>query len=112
MYMSSPVLEGDHLYGMSSLRKGQYFCLDAKTGKVLWTTEGREGNQAAVVSAGNALLFLTADGNLIVAGKSLKGFEKVAQYTVADSATYAHPAIVGKQILIKDEAALSLWSVE
>ena len=112
MYMSSPVLEGDHLYGMSSLRKGQYFCLDAKTGATLWTTEGREGTQAAVVSTGNALLFLTADGNLIVAGKSLKGFEKVAQYAVADSATYAHPAIVGRQILIKDEAALSLWSVE
>ena len=112
MYMSSPVLDGDHLYGMSSLRKGQYFCLDAKTGALLWTTEGREGNQAAFVSAGNLLLILTADGNLVVAGKSPKGFEKLAQYAVADSATYAHPAVVGKQILIKDEAALSLWSVE
>jgi outer membrane protein assembly factor BamB len=112
MYMSSPVLDGDHLYGMSSLRKGQYFCLDAKTGAVVWTTEGREGNQAALVSAGDALLILTDGGQLVVAGKSTKGFEKLAQYAVADSATYAHPAVVGKQILIKDEASLSLWSVE
>src|SRR5262245_53245721 len=43
MYMNSPVLEGDYLFGMSSRRKGQYFCLEAATGKVLWATEGREG---------------------------------------------------------------------
>lgn len=112
MYMSSPVLDGDYLFGMSSLRKGQYFCLNAKTGELVWATEGREGNQAAVLNAGGALLFLTADANLIVAGKSLKGFEPLARYTVADNATYTHPAIVGSRILIKDEAALSLWSVE
>jgi outer membrane protein assembly factor BamB len=112
MYMSSPVLDGGHLYGMSATRKGQYFCLDARTGKTVWATEGREGAQAAVVGAGGALLFLTADGDLIVAGKSLKGFEPVARYKVADSATYAHPAVFGKQILVKDDSSLSLWSVE
>ena len=112
MYMSSPVLEGDLLFGLSNTRKGQYFCLDAKTGRMLWATEGRDGNQAAVVSAGNVLLFLTSDADLIVAAKSSKGFEPLARYKVADSATWAHPAVFGKQILVKDEASLSLWSVE
>lgn len=112
MYMSSPVLDGDYLYGLSSQRKGQYFCLDAKTGQIVWATEGRDGNQAAVLSAGGVLLFLTADADLIVAAKSRKGFEPLARYRVADAATWAHPAVFGKQILVKDEAALSLWSVE
>ncbi|HLL77470.1 MAG TPA: PQQ-binding-like beta-propeller repeat protein [Pyrinomonadaceae bacterium] len=112
MYMSSPVLEGDLLYGLSNARKGQYFCLDAKTGQLVWATEGRDGNQAAVLSAGGVLLFLTSDADLIVAAKSRKGFEPLARYKVAESATWAHPAVVGKQILVKDESSLSLWSVE
>lgn len=112
MYMSSPVLDGDLLYGLSNTRKGQYVCLDAKTGRIVWATEGRDGNQAAVLSAGGVLLFLTADADLIVAAKSRKAFEPLARYKVADSATWAHPAILGKQILVKDEASLSLWSVE
>jgi outer membrane protein assembly factor BamB len=112
MYMSSPVLDGDLLYGMSNTRKGQYVCLDAKTGQVVWATEGRDGNQAAVLNAGNVLLFLTSDADLIVAAKSRKGLEPLARYKVAESATWAHPAVFGKQILVKDEASLSLWSVE
>jgi outer membrane protein assembly factor BamB len=112
MYMNSPVLEGDHLFGMSSKRKGQYFCLDAATGKVLWVTEGREGVNAAILNTKDALLILTSDANLIVAKKSAKEFEQVAKYSVADSATYAHPVVLGKKILIKADVAMVLWGVE
>jgi outer membrane protein assembly factor BamB len=112
MYMNSPVLEGEHLYGMSSKRKGQYFCLEAATGKILWITEGREGASAAILNAKDALLILTSDANLIVAKKSVKGFEQVAKYSVADSPTYAHPAPTGKMILVKDDAAMTLWGLE
>jgi outer membrane protein assembly factor BamB len=112
MYMSSPVLDGDVLFGLSNTRKGQYVCLDAKTGQIVWATEGRDGNQAAVLSAGSVLLFLTSDADLIVAAKSRKAFEPLARYKVAESATWAHPAVLGRQILVKDEASLSLWSVE
>ena len=112
MYMSSPVLDGDLLFGMSHLRKGQLFCLDARTGETLWATDGREGQNAVVLSAGDVLLFLTSDANLIVAKKSGKGFEPVTRYSVADSPTWSHPVVLGKQILIKDDAALALWSLE
>jgi outer membrane protein assembly factor BamB len=112
MYMSSPVLDGDYLYGMSSLRKGQYFCLNAKTGALVWATEGREGRTASVLAAGDSLLFLTEDANLIVAKKSPKAFESIARYAVADAATWAHPVVFGKNVLVKDEAALTLWSIE
>ncbi|HKG23001.1 MAG TPA: PQQ-binding-like beta-propeller repeat protein [Blastocatellia bacterium] len=112
MYMSSPVLDGDYLFGLSAKKKGQFFCLDAKTGKTVWATTGREGQNAAVVSAGKNLLFLTADASLIVVNKSAAGFEQVARYTVADTPTWSHPVFLGKRILIKDSANLSLWSLE
>lgn len=112
MYMSSPVLDGDYLYGLSHLRKGQYFCLNAKTGEAVWMTDGREGQNAAVLNAGSVLMFVTADADLVVASKSQKGFEQLARYDVADSPVWSHPVLLGKQILIKDDAALSLWAIE
>jgi outer membrane protein assembly factor BamB len=112
MYMSSPILDGDHLYGLSHLRKGQFFCLDARTGEVLWTTEGREGPNASLLDAKNVLFLLTSDADLIVADKGAKGFKQAARYTVANSPTWAHPVVLGHRILIKDEANLTLWSID
>jgi outer membrane protein assembly factor BamB len=112
MYMNSPVLEGDHLYGMTNKRKGALFCAEVATGKILWTTEGREGANAAILHTKDLLFILNNDAGLIVARKNPKAFEQVAKYSVADSATYAHPVIWGKQILIKDDAAIALWTLE
>jgi outer membrane protein assembly factor BamB len=110
MYMNSPVVEGDHLFGMSSKRKGQYFCMEAATGKVLWTTEGREGANASILNAGDFLFFLNSDAGLIVSRRSPAGFEMLAKYSVGDAVTYAHPVLFNNRILIKDEAAVTLWS--
>lgn len=112
LYMNSPVLDGDFFYGMSAKRKGQFFCAEAATGKVRWATEGREGSQASLLNAKDALFILTSDANLIVAKKVADKFQQLAKYSVADSATYAHPILFGKRILIKDNATLALWSVE
>lgn len=110
MYMNSPVVEGDYLFGMSAKRKGQYFCMEAATGKVLWMTEGREGANASILSAGELLFFLNSDAGLIVARRSPAGFEQVAKYSVGDKTTYSHPVLFNNRILIKDEAAVTLWS--
>jgi hypothetical protein len=40
-----------------------------------------------------------------------KACKPVVRYTVADTATWAQPAISGDGIFIKDVSALTLWSV-
>ena len=50
MYTASFVFNGGLLYGFSMQRKGQFFCLDPQTGKVLWTSDGRQGEYASIVS--------------------------------------------------------------
>jgi outer membrane protein assembly factor BamB len=112
MYMSSPVVSGDLIFGMSDKRRGQYFCLDAATGRTLWLGEGRQGENASLLNAGNFLLLLTNEGRLLVAKPSARAFELVMQYEVAASATWAHPAVVGRNILIKDTTSMTLWSIE
>ena len=53
-------------YGHSSKRKGQFVAMDPETGKLLWATEGRNATSASVVAAGNHLVFLTTESQMIV----------------------------------------------
>jgi len=112
MYMSSPVISENLVFGFSHTQKGHFFCLDLRNGATLWTSQGRQGESASVVSAGGYLIFLTDDGTLTVVRKSPKGFEPVRRYTVADSPTWAHPVVLSGQILVKDELHLTSWKVE
>jgi len=112
MYLSSPILVGDRLFGLSNSRKGRFFCLDVRSGKTLWQSGGRQGDSAALVGAGGVLLLLTTDAELIVAAQDAQVFTPLATYTVAESPTWAHPAVAGGQILVKDRETLTLWHLD
>jgi outer membrane protein assembly factor BamB len=111
MYMSSPVVDGNFVYGFSNRRKGQIFCLDGTTGKVKWATEGRGGTNASLQIAGPNLVVLTTDGDLIVVKKNPEKFEELHRYKVADSQTWAQPVLLGSDLLIRNATAVSLWSL-
>jgi outer membrane protein assembly factor BamB len=111
MYMNSPVVRGDLLFGLCHKRKGEFFCLDARTGKTLWTGDGRQGENAAILEGGDTLFLLTNDAELMVAKATGDGFKLLKKYTVATSPTWAHPVLVGNRILIKDKMTLALLSL-
>ncbi len=112
MYMNSPVISGNLLFGMSHKNKGQFFCVDATTGKTLWTGDPRQGENAVMLVAGDTIFSLTNNAELIVSTVASKGSTIVKKYKVADSETWAHPAITGKRVLIKDQNSLALLSFE
>ncbi|HEU0185873.1 MAG TPA: PQQ-binding-like beta-propeller repeat protein [Blastocatellia bacterium] len=112
MYMNSPLLAGGLLFGMSHKNKGQFFCLDAATGKTLWTGDPRQGENAAMVIAGDTIFSLTNDADLIVTSAADKGAKVIKKYHVAEKPTWAHPAITGRSILIKDESTLAVWGLD
>jgi outer membrane protein assembly factor BamB len=111
MYLCNPVVIGDTLFGLSTRNSGQFFALDARTGKVLWLGQPRQATNTAVVKAGDLLFLLNDDGELIVARGSRTGFEPLKRYIVADSATWAQPAISGKRMFVKDVTSLALWTL-
>jgi outer membrane protein assembly factor BamB len=111
-YLSNPVVVGDTVFGLSQRDRGQYFALDAKTGKVLWLGPARQATNTAVVKAGELLFLLNDNAELIVARASQTAFEPLKRYTVADSATWAQPTLSGKRIFVKDVSSLTLWTVD
>jgi len=113
LYMSTPVLQGNTLFGFSALKKGQFFALDADTGKTLWQGPGRMGENAAILNVGgSSFLALTNEANLIVVPVNAKEYAPSVQYTVANSPTWAHPVMLGNRILIKDETTLRSLSAQ
>jgi outer membrane protein assembly factor BamB len=111
MFLSNPVVIGDALFGLSHLNSGQFFAIDASTGRVLWLDRPRRATNSALVKADDLLFLLNDDAELIVARSSRTRFEPLKQYRVADSATWAQPAISGERIFIKDVSSLALWSL-
>lgn len=112
MYMSSPVISGTTLYGLSHRNRGQFFALDLTTGKTLWTTQGREGENASLIATGTHLLISTTNAELIVARANPAKFEEIRRYTIANSAVWAHPAVATRTMLVKDVDKLICWEIQ
>jgi outer membrane protein assembly factor BamB len=109
MYMNSPVLKGHLVFGFSHKNRGQFFCLDAASGKTLWLGDGRQGENAAMLLAGEFVVRLTNDANLVVSTASATGLQPVRTYRAADSPTWAHPVLVRGGVVVKDATMLTLW---
>jgi outer membrane protein assembly factor BamB len=110
LYMTNAVVIKDTLVGLSHKNSGQFFGVDARTGKTLWTSAPRQATNAAIVRAGDLLFLLKEDAELIVAHPDATGLGPVKTYTVADSATWAQPTIAGNRMFIKDNTGLTLWT--
>jgi outer membrane protein assembly factor BamB len=112
MDMSTGVVIGNSLYGFSPRNSGQFFAIDANTGQTLWLSEPRQGDNAAVVRAGDWWFALETDAQLVVARADSRQFEMVKRYEVASSATWAQPVLSGKRVFIKDVSTISLWTLD
>jgi outer membrane protein assembly factor BamB len=110
MFMSSPVLIGGTIYGLTQRSRGQFVAIDAATGKTRWNTQGREGENASMLGSPSWLLASTTNGILVVARASPEKYEEVRRYQIAESAVWAHPAITGRSLIVKDVDKVICWS--
>jgi outer membrane protein assembly factor BamB len=111
-HMSDVVAIDSVLFGLSHLNSGQYFALDLESGKVLWKSEPRQANHAAIARAGNMLFSLEDDSELVVVRVSRERFDPIARYKVAGSDTWTQPVVSGSRIFVKDVSSLTLWTID
>ena len=110
MFMSTPVVIGGTIYGLTTRSRGQFVAIDAASGKTLWNTQGREGENASMLGSPLWLLASTTDGNLVVARANPQKYEEVRRYRIAESTVWAHPAITRRSIIVKDAEKVICWS--
>jgi len=107
---NTPVLKDGLLFGMSD--GSNFFCMNAQTGQVAWTDTTRRERFGAVLDAGDCLLALPNNSEMIAFKPSDRQYEQLALIKVADTPTYAHPVIAGNRIFVKDEDAVTMWTLE
>lgn len=109
--MSSAVINGDRLYGMSHYDSGRLFCLDPETGDILWQGPPRTGRNVTFLSIPGHVLALINDGEFKVIKASGARLDTVASYKVAESPTWAPPVLLREGVLVKDLEGLTFWSL-
>ena len=77
-YMSTPVLVGDRLIGFSDKKSGHFVALEAGNGKTIWEGPPRQGDNAAIVAAGDWVLALTDSAELFVLRADADRFDPYA----------------------------------
>lgn len=112
LHMTNGVVTDGVLFGLSHLNSGEYFGLDLETGKVLWKSEPRQAENAAIVRSGDTIFSLEHDGELVVVRHNRVKFEPLKRYKVASTETWAQPTISGNRVFVKDVSSLTLWTVK
>ena len=110
LHMANAVVIDGVLFGLSHLNSGQYFGLDLETGRVLWTSDPRQAENAAIVRAGETIFSLQDDAQLVVFRNSRTGFDVLERYEVATSPTWTQPTLFDDKVFVKDVSTLALLS--
>jgi outer membrane protein assembly factor BamB len=112
VHLSDAIPIDDVLFGLSHLNSGQYFALDLDDGQVLWKSDPRQAEHAAIARSRNTIFSLEDDGELVVVRNNRTRFDPITRYQVATSATWAQPVISGNRIFVKDVNTLALLTIE
>ena len=106
----TPVLKDGFLYGLSD--RGNFFCMNARTGQAAWADTNRLSNFGAILDAGPVLLALPEKSGLIAFKPGDRQYEELARIKVSETPIYAHPVVAGNRIFVKDQDSLTLWTIE
>ena len=110
-YFSTPVVAGKHLYmvnGALSFKDPSITlrCVEVETGKVTWEKKKVGKYHAAILRTGDGKLLMLDDfGNLSLFEADPTGYKELAKSKVCGP-TWAHPALVGGKLYLRDETDL------
>lgn len=109
-YMSSPVLIDNHLY--VHLQSQRLVCIDWSTGETRWTSERSFGKYWSMIAQGDKILALDQNGTLYLVLADPEKLILLQERKVSDEDTWAHLAISGNQIFIRELNGLIAMSFD
>lgn len=121
-YFSTPVAVGsEHLYmvtgtkpslaalipgGKKMPNKADLHCVEASTGKILWTREKVGQYHASLLRTGDGKLLLVEEaGDLVLLDPNPKEYRELARSKICGN-TWAHPAVANGHLYIRDNTSL------
>jgi outer membrane protein assembly factor BamB len=108
-YMSTPVVVGEFAY--MHLQNQRFTCINLRTGERTWTSQPF-GKYCSLVVQGDKILALDQRGTLLLLKANPVAFELLDQRKISEEETWAHLAIAGTQLFVRELKAISAWKWE
>jgi outer membrane protein assembly factor BamB len=105
-YMSTPVVIEGHAY--LHLQNQRFTCINLKTGERTWTSTPY-GKYSSLVAQKDLILALDQKGELLLLKANPKEFELVGRQKVSDQDTWAHLAVCGDEVFVRELNGLSVF---
>jgi hypothetical protein len=96
-----------HAYLLGKDRR--LICVDLAAGKETWRSEKRFSDYWSLVANGDKLLGLDSKGVLYLVKANPNEFEPIAEKKVADGETWAHLAVCGDEVFVRDLSGLTAF---
>lgn len=109
-YMSTPVVIAGVAY--THLKSQRLMAIEVATGRELWTSDQSFGKYMSLVAQGDRILALDQRGQLFLFRANQKQFDLLAQRKLTAAETWAHLAIAGGELFVRELNALTAfrWS--
>lgn len=106
-YMSSPVVIEDHAY--LHLKNNRFCCIELATGAEKWRTTPF-GKYWSMLTDGKSILALDEIGELLLIAANPNEFQLRERKKISDEPTWAHLALVGRQLFVRRQNGLDAYS--
>jgi outer membrane protein assembly factor BamB len=103
---SSSLLYRGHLYGLD---ESILACVDAATGQLKW--KGGRYGYGQVMLAGDHLIVLTEDGDVVLVNATPERHEEVARFSAIAGKTWNHPVIADGRLLVRNIREMAAFDI-
>jgi len=106
-YMSTPVVIDGLAY--HHLKSQRVMAIEVETGRELWTSKESFGKYWSLVASGERMLALDQRGVLFLLRANQEKLDVLDQRKLTDGETWAHLAVAGDQLFVRELNALTAW---
>jgi outer membrane protein assembly factor BamB len=113
------VMVGKHVFGFHLKRAWE--CVDAETGKVVWTSPRRALGAGSVIAADGRLYVVTEDaGEVAMLAGSADGYKEISKFTLPEGSKlkksrgriWTHPVISDGKLYVRDQELLFCFEIK
>jgi outer membrane protein assembly factor BamB len=109
-YMTSPVVIDGHAYFLT--RSNRFACVRLEDGEQRWVSGPTGDDYWSLVARGDRILSLSDSGRLRIIRANPEAYEVVSDAEVSEDKTWAHVAVAGRDIVIREQEGLALFRWE
>lgn len=106
-YMSTPVVIDGVAY--EHLKSQRLMAIELETGRELWTSDQSFGKYWSLAAQGERVLALDQRGQLYLFRANRQKFDLIDQRKLTDAETWAHLAVAGEQLFVRELNGLTAW---